>query len=167
MLVQPKPDSVPAIAVSFHSPELDKLWVYLDSSVGTWILKLRYSRGLWQLILDNSTVVTLVFFFLVVLNLVFWCCFEGKCILTKLFKFWEVLKTGIHVFGATFPKWISVPLGFVFFFLPSFPSMPFFFPFLFFKHPSFLTPCFTPTQFNLFFSLPSFSFSLQIKVTSL
>lgn len=120
MLVQPKPDSVPAIAVSFHSPELDKLWVYLDSSVGTWILKLRYSRGLWQLILDNSTVVTLVFFFLVVLNLVFWCCFEGKCILTKLFKFWEVLKTGIHVFGATFPKWISVPLGFVFFsFLPS------------------------------------------------
>lgn len=40
--------------------------------------------------------------------------------LDKLRKFWEVLKTGIHVFGATFPEWISVPLGVVF--LP--PSLP-------------------------------------------
>lgn len=80
-------------------------------------------------------------FFLVVLNFVFRYCFEGKCFLTKLSKFWEVLKTSINVFGATFPKLISVPLGFVFL-PPSLPLMPFV-SFLFLNnHP--LSPCFIP-----------------------
>lgn len=95
------------------SLKLDKLRF---GSVWEQTLELRYSRRFFSAadLGQQHRCYTCIFYFLVVLNPVFDAVRRGLAFWNKLRKFWEVLKTGIHVFGATFPKWISVPLSFVF-----------------------------------------------------
>lgn len=94
MLFQPKPVSANGCRLISLGPTH---WIRISYGFASAVQfghesqKLRYTAEGF-----DSNVVTLVF--LVVLNFVLWCCFEGKYILTKLSEFWEVLKKQVLMF---------------------------------------------------------------------
>lgn len=135
------------VAVSVH---VNKLWVYWESSVWPW------SRSG-----SASTTGYICIFLVLKMSFCFVLgFFEGKCILTKLRTFWEVWKTGIHVFGATFPEWLCT--SWLFFLFPPFflkktnHFIPFFLPFFHLFSLSKLQGNLTVIDFCQFILFPGF-----------